>query len=200
MELGGENVAPPDAGDEFCATVVGRRSDNPRIVGHGIVRVDEVDRSSVRDAVEVRSVTLDMELVPAHVGNLAAVERCRVEAYHLALENVEPTHAAELYALREEDLHTYTDAEEGRALFNDAVDGVHQAALGQAVHTSAKRAYPGQDHPSGGLDAPGITRYLCHIPHLLEAFLHAAQVAHAVIDDGNHKRVVLFRCCCQESS
>ena len=157
--------------------------------------MDEVDRSSIRDAVEVRSATLDMELVPAHVGNLAAVERCRVEAHYLALENVEPTHAAELYALREEDLHAHADAEEGRALFNDAVDGVHQAALGQAVHASTKRAYPRQDHPSGGLNAPGVACHLCHVPHLLEAFLHAAQVAHAVVDNGNHKRVVLFRCC-----
>src|SRR5713101_9762879 len=115
--------------------------------------MDKVGRGTVGDALQIGGTALDVQLVPAHVWNLSAVERRRVKTDDPPLEDIEPAHPAELHALREKDLHTHADAEQRRAVRDDTVNSVHQTALGQTVHAGSKRAYSGQHHTSSGLDA-----------------------------------------------
>src|SRR5712692_3310379 len=188
VKLGREDVAPPDAGDELRVAIVGGGGDDLWIVRRRIVGMDKIGRSAVGDALQKGSTALDVQLVPAHVWNLPAVECRRVKTDDPPLEDIEPAHAAELHALREKDLHTHADAEQRRAVRDDMVNSVHQTALGQTVQAGSKRAYSGQHHTSSGFNAPSVACDLRHVPHSLEALLHTAQIPHAVVNDGNHKR------------
>src|SRR5262245_48963213 len=186
MKLGSEDVAPPDARNELRAAVVSSCSNDLRVVRHRIIGVDEVGRGSVGNTIEMRSTALDVQLVPAHMWHFTAVERRRVETHNLTFEDVEPTHPTKFHTLGEKNLHAHTDAKQQRTLFHNVIDRVHQAALSQAIHAGAKRAHSREDHPSSSFNMPRVACDLCHVTHFLEALLHAAQVAHAVINNGNH--------------
>ena len=43
-----------------------------------------------------------------------------------------------------------------------------------------------QHHFGGGGHLRGIAGHNCLVADLLEAFLHASQIAHTVVDDGDH--------------
>src|SRR3954468_23608134 len=118
--------------------------------------------------------------------NFAALECGRIKTDDSAFENVEPLHPTELHTLREEDLHTDADTKQRCALGNDTIHRIHQATLSQPIHASTKGTHPGQNYSRSGFNAPGVAGHLGRIAHLLEAFLHATQISHTVIDDGDH--------------
>src|SRR5262249_48687022 len=186
MELGGEDMPPPDAGNEFRTSVIGSGGNDLRVVRHGIVGVHEIGRRAISDAIEVRSAALDVELIPAHVRDFPSVERGQVETHDLTFENVESIHPTKFHTLREENLHAHADAKQRRTLSHNVIDRIHQATFYQPVHAGAKRSHSREDHPSSSFNTPCIACDLRRVAHFLEALLHTAQVAHTVIDDGNH--------------
>ena len=185
MELGGEDVARPHARREPAA-VLGGGGDDARVGRDGIVGVHEIDAGVVGHVRQVRGPAFQPELVPAHVRNFLAAEPGRVEAHDRALQDVEAGYPAELDTLGKENLHSHADAEKRGAAPDDAMHGLDQAALGQALHTRRERAHTGQHHARGRLDSGRVARHGRGEAHFLEALVDAPQIAHAVVDDRDH--------------
>ena len=56
----------------------------------------------------------------------------------------------------------------------------------QIFHTGTERADSRQHHAAGGLNLSGIARDDGLKTDALKAFLHAAQIAHTVVNDRDH--------------
>ena len=86
----------------------------------------------------------------------------------------------------EECLHAETDAEKGHS-GGDAFDqGFAYAQRVQGAHHLAEMAYSGEQDFGGGAQAVGIADQGVLAAEFAERVLHAAQIAGAVIEDGNH--------------
>src|SRR5215510_1969264 len=118
MKLGGKDITPPHTRSEFRTAVVRGRRNDFWVVRHGVVRVHEIGRRTLGNTFKVGSAALDVKLVPAHVGNFAALKRGRIKPDDSTFENVEPLHSTKLDTLREENLHTYANAKQRCSLAN----------------------------------------------------------------------------------
>src|SRR5262249_13843936 len=126
------------------------------------------------------------QLVPAHVRHLAVgIAR---EAHHPSAEDAEPGHAGRLLALVEEDLHPDTDAEERPPRSRRLAHGLDQPRGREVLHAGAEGALPRQHARRCGGDALGVAGDLGRLAEALEGLLRAAQVADAVVDDGERPR------------
>ena len=123
----------------------------------------------------------------------------RIKPHDLAFQNIQPPDPAELDTLRKQNLHPHTDAEKRRAPLNHPVDGIDQAACGQAIHARPKRAHPRQDNACGRLNLRGIPGDGGGVARFFKALLDTAQIAHAVINNRDHSGRPLLRSDWRES-
>ena len=181
VELDGEDIACLHGRGKSHA-VLGRPDDHIAVARHEPVAVHEVERGGLGNAVEQRRVTRVLHRVPADVRDLDAcselIARARHEPQSLPL--------AILEADVGEQLHAEADAEKRRAEADLVAQHVFDAALAQVRRGVAKRADARQHDSIGGFDLGGVVGDDDVFDSgVLEALLHAAQVAHLVVDDGD---------------
>src|SRR5262249_55432520 len=166
-------------------TVRRRGRDERRIFRHDIKGVDEIDEVAVRNGVEKRGRFLRLELVPAHVRHLRAVPR--TEADHAAGKDIEALLRTELLALAEQQLESQADAEKRRLARDDVAHRRDEVVALEIFHARAERADAGQHDAVRAHDRADIAGDLRGVPETLERLLHAVEIAHAVVDDRDHK-------------
>ena len=125
----------------------------------------------------------DSHLIPAHVWYAVALGQ--VEPHHLARQYAEPLMPAVLIAHVEEQLQPQTNAEERFARINGLQHRPVQLQPAQLGDGVLESAHARQHHFGGGGHFRRIAGHDGLVADLLEAFLHAPQVAHAVVDDGD---------------
>src|SRR5437867_187767 len=176
---------------EQCSPLHGRREGHPvrargraqrRVRGLRVVRVHEVEVGARRDPVEETQVAPMFHLVPPHVRNLEPGR----EAAHRARDHVEALALSELLALGEEELVAETDPEEGAPVVQAAPDGLQQPEGLEGRHGVVERAIAGQHHRLRVADRQRVLGDDGAHAETIEGLLHAAQIAPAVVDDGDH--------------
>src|SRR5258708_6555262 len=91
-------------------------------------------------------------------------------------------------ALAEYELKAQADAQEGPVAAHGSSDGLDQPAVVQCLDAVAEGADSGQDQFAGSVHVLGAWRNPGFVPDAFECFLHAAQIAHAVVNDRNQAR------------
>ena len=87
----------------------------------------------------------------------------------------------------EQRLHAETDAEEGHAGLNALDEGFAYAESVEGAHHLAEVAHAGEQNFGGREQAGGIANQRVLAAEFAEGVLHAAQVAGAVVEDGDHR-------------
>src|SRR5258706_4053437 len=183
MELRRENIIAGDGGGKVVGRVAGRGRLEPGVGGLAVVAVHEIEAAAVGDALPERVRGALPHLVPSHVRDLHAGPRR--EPAHLPRQQPQPRGVA-LGAPLEE--HLLADAKPEEGLFAGARDDrLGEPALVQHAHAVGHRPLAREDDAVGPEDRLGIggDRHLGAGRHVLEGLVHRAQVAHAVVDDGN---------------
>src|SRR5262249_18246773 len=141
-------------------------------------RVGEIDVAAV-ETVEQDAPTDQTERVPAHVRDAP-----RAESLDAAGEEAEP--GAALFALLEQKLHAEADAEHRSSGGGSVAQGIGQATSPEAAGGASGVADAG-DHGERRLaHADRVGRHRGIRSHPLEAGADTAQVAGAVVDEGDH--------------
>ena len=70
VELGGHDVIFPGGAGEVEPAVLGQGGGETFVLWHDVVAVDKIGAGSVGQALEERAIILDLNFVPAHVGDL----------------------------------------------------------------------------------------------------------------------------------
>src|SRR5450631_1284400 len=188
MELGGDDVVLPDRRAEF-KTVVGGGGNDIIIVRHYIIGVDEIDVGTFGDALEGWRPALEAELGPSHLGNFQGfVGNPHVigKTQHMAGDHIQPLVEPEFYAVGKEQLHTDANPQEGPPLGDDTENRFDKTGLLQVPHAVSKGSHTGQYYPVSLQNDLRISRDNRLGPDLFKTFLNGAEVAHAVINDGDH--------------
>src|SRR5262249_30899898 len=108
------------------------------------------------------------------------------EPAHDAGQHVEALALAELLAAREEQLVAEADAEERAAAVERATQRRRQAETLEIGHRIVKRAVAGKDHGIGVVHRVGVRGHAGVNAAPFEGLLDRAEIAPAVIDDGDH--------------
>ena len=183
VELGGEEVVAPDHGAEGLG-VVGRGGDDVGVARHDVVGMDEVDVRALAEPFEDRGPARDGELVPAHVRH--GVLRRKLEPDDLARQHAQALVFAVLVALVEQQLQAEADAQERLARVDGRKHRLDEVALAEFGHGVFKRPDAGQHDLVGPGDVVRVAGHGRLVPDLLEPLLDTPQVAHSVVDDGDH--------------
>src|SRR5207247_2279640 len=123
-----------------------------------------------------------LDSIPAHVRNLPTGR----EPAHDAGQHVEALALAELLAAREEQLIAEADAEKRAAAVERATQRRRQVKTVEIGHRIVKRAVAGKDHGIGGVHRLGVLGHDGVHADPFEGLLDRAEIASAVIDDGDH--------------
>ena len=127
-QLPGE--AAVDLSDLMDFGVLGRPGgDDLGVPGHHIIGVHEIDRSLIRNVIQDRRPPADVQLVPAHVGDLEPGHLGEVD--YLAGKKIETLVFTILIALAEQELQAQTDSEKRLARLNMRPQGLIQLRLAQ---------------------------------------------------------------------
>ena len=94
---------------------------------------------------------------------------------------------AHLIALLEQELHPQADPHEGFSQADVVKQRLDPAAFSQVVHGVAEGTHTGEDDGGGAAQLLRLRDDPRLVADRLEGLLHAAQVAHAVVDDGDHR-------------
>src|SRR5207249_3303828 len=153
------------------------------------------------DPAQWRCFALNRQRVPPHMGNLQTGDRSigprrsvsGWKSLHFPRHDLEPLVDAELLALAEQQLEPETDTQEWFAGRDRAVDRFDQSIPFQIRHTVSKCAHARQHDVTGIVYC--LRRSCDHrlVPDNLEGLLDTPEVAHAVIDDGDHSRPFLVK-------
>lgn len=189
VKLGGKHIVAPHGGREFTV-IVGPCRHAGRVLGAREVAVDEIGVAAVGDAaVEGAIGPGDPELVPTDLGDLES--GFGGEADDGSGEDAEAGGAGlELLAAVEECLVTDADAEEGAAAADEFAGGLEQFLPAQGVDAVIE----GPD--AGEHEAAGVGEFRAALDDTdggadaAQGVVHAAEVAGAVIDQGDHRASV----------
>jgi hypothetical protein len=125
-----------------------------------------------------------MGLVPAHVGD--RVLRRKFEANDVASEDAQALVLAVLETPLHKQLQTQANAEEGLAAMDRIQQRLNQLAAMQFGNGVLKGADAGKDNFRGPMKCGWVAGDYGWVARLLEPFLHTAQIAHPVVDNGDH--------------
>ena len=191
VELGGVDVVVPDGGGEVI-TVLGAGGDDARVHRLGVEAVDEIDVAALGDiAIEGTIGQGDVEAVPADLGNFEA--GAFGEADDAALEDAEAGGAGiEFLAVFKEGLVADANAEEGFAGADEIARGLEQFLFAEGVDAIVEGADAREDESGGIADFIGMLDEADGGTDLEERLVDAAQVSGAVIEQGNHERILSF--------
>ena len=184
VKLGREQVVSPHHRAKR-PVVVGLDRHDFGILRHDVVRVDEVEMGPLFDAGQNRRSAEDPSRVPAHVRHF--VLRRQVETHDFASQNAQTLVLAVLVADIEQQLQSETDPQKWLARVDGLPNGADQIAIPQLGDRILKGSDPRQHDLAGLGNLDWITSDHGFVPNLFETFLHASQVAHLIVDDGDHK-------------
>src|ERR1035437_4587345 len=188
VELDAVHVAAFERGG--VTDVVGAGGAGTGVFGH-VVAVREVHvRAGVQIVHELRT-GAHFELVPAHVGNA----RTEGEAPHGAGVDAEAADFRGLFAGIEQRLHAEADAEKGHAGLNAFDQRRAHAQRIQGAHHLAEMAHSGENDFGSSREAGGVVDNGVVAAQFAKGVLHAAQIARALIEDGNHKSSLVEGSC-----
>src|SRR5688572_25176004 len=108
MELTGHHIVPPNTRDKRNA-VCGRRRSNLPVDRIDEIRMHKIPVVSIRNPLEQRTGPLNVDLIPAHVGNFQ--HRIDLKPPDPTRNDAESFVCAELLALREQQLEPQTNSE-----------------------------------------------------------------------------------------
>eukprot|EP00754_Rhynchopus_humris_P016289 Rhum_TRINITY_DN14506_c20_g1::Rhum_TRINITY_DN14506_c20_g1_i1::g.95513::m.95513 len=183
VELRREHVALLHGGHDALPAVVGRREDPlRRRVLH--VRHEGVHEVVVRLRVDQVRLLPDTHAVPADRRHGAAV--LHSEPRDLARDDAEALNARGLLALLEERLHAEAHAEKRLACLDVVANRLHKAEVVQAPHRGAERSDTREDQAVSLHDLRGGGGHLHRPSEVLDGVDDAADIAGAVVDDGNN--------------
>jgi len=192
VKLRGENIVAPDGGSKAAAVIRAGRNDG-FVHRLRIKAVNEINVAPAGNAAIERTIGLhDVELVPADLRDFqSGLFR---ETDNAALKNSESGGAGiEFFASFKQCLITDADAEKRFAGPDEIARGFEQFLFAQGVDAIVERADTGQNHRAGIAD---LIRPL-HDAHvragLEQRFVDAAQVAGAVVEQGDHNGIYLSR-------
>ncbi len=154
--------------------------------------MDEVEMGSFLDFLQGRVCSLDLDRIPAHMGNLKGIRgregtrKGKGKPNHLSPENVQALGQAEFLAFRKEQLKTEADSQERPSAPDEAKDWIHEPQMLQILHGFFESPYPRQNQAIGLFDQQGILGHNGRESNLLETLGNAPQIPHAVVDDGDH--------------
>lgn len=190
VELGGEEVSSADHGGEG-EDVFGFGGDPGFVGGGDVIAVDKVEVGLVGNVGEEGLVAIDLEGIPAHVGDFDA--RGFGEAEDFSGDDAESFVFAVFVADVEEHLETEADAEE-RFLGGDVVlDRGDEILAVEFADGVAEGSDAGEDDFFGGGDVGGRGGDAGVDLERFKGFLNAAEIAHAVVDDGDHCFTYTFK-------
>src|SRR5215467_494903 len=169
MELDTLHVTCSEHGGESDAGV-GAGGGGLRALGD-VVAVREVDVAVGR-----------LERVPAHVGDA----RVEGEAADFALVKAEAADVGGLFGAFEEGLHAEANAKEGNAGVDAVEEGCADVEGVESAHHLAEVADAGEEDFGGGAEGVRSGGEDVVAVELGEGVLHAAEVAGAIVKDGNH--------------
>src|SRR5262245_25938994 len=142
----------------------------------------EVEMRAGGNALEQAQIGLRLHLVPSHVGDLES----RGKTAHRARDDIESLALSKLLTLREQELIAETDAEEGTAIVKTRADRVQQTERLERPHRIVEGAVARERHRLSVGDNPRILRDDRAHAETAQGFLDAAEIAPAVVDDGDH--------------
>jgi len=183
VKLSGHDVVLPDGGDELAA-VIGDGADDGGVYRDNVVGVDEVDVGALGKALEEGGGAIPGDGVPAHVGNLEGEGRgIDGEADAFAGEDAQALVFTVFVADIDEELEAQADAQHGAAGFDVVLDGSGKAGPFEESDGVPEGAHAGDDEVIGAADIFRGGDDLSGMADILEGFLNAAEIGHAVIDD-----------------
>ncbi len=105
---------------------------------------------------------------------------------------VEAVVNAVLVASREQQLETEADPQERDALLDPLDHRLNEPGRAQILHALGEGAHAGQHDGAGPADDTLFRRHHRLETDMLQRLLHAAKVAHAVVNDGEEEVVMVF--------
>src|SRR5919109_1270143 len=153
--------------------------------------MNEVDVVAGGDSRQERGFFLFVNPVPTHVRDLET--SARFKSYHSAGKQIEAALQAEFFTFRKQQLETQTDAEKRSFLPHDLSNGFDQPKALEILHAGPESSNAGEHNPSRGGNLAGLARNLGRMASPLEAFLHASEIAHSIVNDRDHNESATTR-------
>lgn len=180
MELDAEEISLLNGAGEGIGIV--RFSYHHILLGSDIIRMDEIEHLSLLYSLKNRGGLSYMEGVPAHMGNTHA----SLYPHDLSFYEAQSLYAGRFLALLHKDLQSQANAEEGFIPLYAFKDRSFQLELSDVSHSGAEGSYPRQYYAirlcyllGRGSNEGGEALFL-------KGFLHAAEVAHFIVDNRYH--------------
>src|SRR5262245_60706578 len=183
MELASEERIGRDARSERSAVIRRRRYDGA-VVRNDVEGMNKIDIVAAGDSFQKRRVGFLFDAVPAHVRHFEIFAGAK--AHNFSGKEIKPLLPSEFLALGKKQLEAETDAEEGFFLLHDLANRLDQAELAEIFHAGVESANTGQHDSPRRENLARIARHQGVEADALQALLHTAQIAHAVIDDRDH--------------
>src|SRR4051794_6708502 len=183
MELHAPDPVACNRADELVAVL--RRAEHDPVRGDRRERMHVVEGRRVGQPLDQRRLLPPSNRVPADLRDL---QPRRIEGADLAGEQRKTTGATELDRALEQELHAQADAEHGHTLRTPLANQVVEPTLGDGAHRLRERANSRQDEPGRRADPLSVVGDLHVGAHVLERLLDRTQVAHSVVEDGDHSR------------
>jgi hypothetical protein len=130
----------------------------------------------------------DLEVIPAHVRDLNALG---TEFPDGTFENAEAFDAGILRAFFKKKLEAETNTHELYPSSDQFADWTDEAAGMQFFHGIPKRTDPGQDDLGRAREVLPFAANFVGSAEILQRFGHAAEIAHAVINDSDHDAAIM---------
>jgi hypothetical protein len=189
VELYAKHVVMPNARDKAYA-VIGYRCHRRITQRLYIERVRKVKIGILGDAVKNRRWSGNVDLIPAHMGDLEDlpldVGETVWEPPYAPLQNVQAFVAAKFFAFGHQQLQAETDAQVWASRTDEFKHWFEQVMLTKLCHTVPEGSLPGEHNGVRARDVLGALRDVCCVSNTPERFVHTAQIANATIDDGDH--------------
>src|ERR1017187_653322 len=179
VELDSVHVAAFERGG--VAEFIGAGGAGAVVLGH-VVAVREVYVGAGVQMVHEFASRPHFEFIPSHVGNA----RTEGKALHRSGVNAQAADFRGLFARFEQRLHAETNAQKGHAGLHAPDQGFAYIEGIQSAHHLAEMSHAGKQNLGGREQSRSIAHQRVLAAQFAERVLHAAQVAGAVIEDGNH--------------
>ena len=187
MELGAEHVVLLDGGGELRAVLRRGSAAGPAVkAGEGVDKVHVVPLIEVGKDRAPRPVFGEVQAVPAHVRHIQLRWDHRTDGAHFAGDESQTLVFPVLKGALQQQLHTKADAQQGLSRGGLIQHHLEHACLPQLVRRVTEGTHAGENDVIRlvqHLLVPGDHRFR---PDGGEGTFQGEQVAHPVVDDGDH--------------
>ncbi len=183
MKLRGEKVIAGNHRRER-QVIGGLRRGHAGILRHHVIGVHKVDVRVLLQPGEQSTGLGELELVPAHVRHFELAGE--VKADHFASNDAQTLVFASFVTLVKQELKSQADPQERFPRIYGIMDRLHEFAFAKFGHGILKGSNAWQHHLVSGGNLLRLVGNEYLGSDLLEPLLHAPQVSHPIVNDGNH--------------